>query len=178
MWSYIGDGIQSDWPHFVATGKSTCTGSLHVCTVRDCNSTSATPRVVRDKRGGEGGAGNLPSTGHPPMRNFTHWSPCEPMTKFGCFKEETLFFSCRLFPTLPRATSFLEILGLAFFFSFLFVCFIWPLLVLDITILLSWRKNKTWIQTVSIRLESIVDFSNEIGCCKINKKRFVVFVLF
>lgn len=125
-----------------------------------------------------GGAGNLPSTGHPPMRNFTHWSPCEPMTKFGCFKEETLFFSCRLFPTLPRATSFLEILGLAFFFSFLFVCFIWPLLVLDITILLSWRKNKTWIQTVSIRLESIVDFSNEIGCCKINKKRFVVFVLF
>ena len=57
-----------DWPHFVATGKSTYTGSLSLsvspCVVRDCNSTSATPRVVRDKRevewvakGGQGGQG-------------------------------------------------------------------------------------------------------------------------
>ena len=33
VWSYKGDGIQSDWPHFVATGKSTCTGSLSLCVV-------------------------------------------------------------------------------------------------------------------------------------------------
>ena len=59
--------------------------------VRDCNSTSATPRVVRDKwEVGWGGRGQgicqLWDT-HPPMRNFTHWSPDEPMTKFSRPKE-------------------------------------------------------------------------------------------
>jgi hypothetical protein len=102
-----------DWPHFVATGKSTYAGSLSLsvsaCVVRDCNSTSATPRVVQDERevewvaeGGQGGQGICQVWDTHQCEIFSHWSPDEPMTEFSRPKEGRARGNGPLFLTLPR----------------------------------------------------------------------------